>query len=87
MSCGKPVIIKSKNGTANYLNHGKGGFIVDSIHEFSQKLTLFYEDPNLMLSCGKENLSTVRNFMDPECTAKQILGVSGYRKADGKTHD
>jgi glycosyltransferase involved in cell wall biosynthesis len=87
MSFGKPVIIKSKNGTANYLNNGKGGFIVNSIEEFSEKLNSFYQDPNSLLSCGQENISAVKNFMDPVASAIQILKISGYLQSDSKNHD
>ncbi len=78
MSFGKPVIIKSRNGTANYLKHGKGGFIVSSSKEFHQSLNYFFEHPEFIAECNHFNLSFVKEFLDPETIAQKLLNIGGY---------
>ena len=73
MSFGKPVIIKSGNGTANYLNHGSGGFIVSTPIEFNEGLNYFFEHQDFMDLCKSENLSSVKKLMDPATVATKLL--------------
>ncbi len=75
MSFGKPVIIKSGNGTANYLNHGKGGFILSTPIEFSEGLNYFFEHQDFIDSCKSENLSAVKKFMDPAEVARHLMDL------------
>jgi glycosyltransferase involved in cell wall biosynthesis len=78
MSFGKPIIVKSGNGTANYIKHGKGGFIVSSADEFHKSLNFFYEHPEFAAMCGYFNLCFVKEFLDPETVARKILRIGGY---------
>ena len=84
MSFGKPVIIKSGNGTANYLNHGKGGFILSTPIEFNEGLNYFFEHQEFLNSCKLENLFSVKKFMDPAEVASQLMYL-GLQKEISRT--
>lgn len=78
MSFGKPVIIKSGNGTANYLNHERGGFIVSTPTEFNQRLNYFFDHPDFIATCKSENLSSVKLLMDPFSVASKLMRIGSH---------
>jgi glycosyltransferase involved in cell wall biosynthesis len=79
MSFGKPVIIQSGNGTANYLNNEYGGFIISSPEEFDQRVNYIFDHPEFMIRCHVENLLTVKELLDPELVAKKLLACARYK--------
>lgn len=79
MSFGKPVMIKSGNGTANYLNNESGGFIIDSPEEFDQRINYFFNHPEFLSLCRTENLLTVKKLLDPELVARKLLACASYK--------
>jgi glycosyltransferase involved in cell wall biosynthesis len=79
MSFGKPVLIKSGNGTANYLNNQSGGFIIDSPEEFDQRINYFFDHPEFLSLCRTENLLTVKKLLDPELVARKLLACASYK--------
>jgi len=78
MSYGKPVIIKSGNGTANYLKDERGGFIVSSREEFEQTLNFLFDHPDFIERSCNENLATVKELLDPESVASKLLNCANY---------
>lgn len=79
MSFGKPVMIKSGNGTANYLNNRYGGFIINSPEEFDQGIDYFFNHPEFISRCYTENLLTVEKLLDPELVARKLLACARYK--------
>jgi glycosyltransferase involved in cell wall biosynthesis len=78
MSFGKPLIIKMGNGTANYVEHGKGGFIITTPDEFHQSLNYFWEHPEFVSACHSSNRLFVKEFLDPKTTAQMLLAVGDF---------
>jgi len=78
MSHGKPIIIKSGNGTANYIKDERGGFIVDSPEEFEKTLNLLFDHPDFIERSFNENLATVKELLDPESVASKLLNCAKY---------
>ena len=78
MSFGKPVIIKSGNGTANYLKNGHGGFIVSSTEEFHRSVDYFFENPDFCEASCVSNVLVVREMLDPKSVARRLLNIAGY---------
>lgn len=78
MSMGKLVIVKSKNGTANYLRHLRGGFIVESINQLDDIFTSIFRDPNIILEMGQYNKSTIQEFCDPVKVTSKIISMFDY---------
>ena len=80
MSFGKPVLIRSGNGTANYLKSEYGGFIVRSMEELNQRVNYFFDHPDFLNTCHDENILTVRKLLDPEMVVRKLLDCVDYKE-------
>ena len=78
MSFGKPLILKSGNGTANYMSNGRGGFIVNTQEEFNFGVNFFFDNPEYISFCKSENLDATQRYLDPKKTALQILKIARF---------
>ena len=78
MSMGKLVIVRSKNGTANYLRHLRGGFIVESINQLDDIFTSIFRDPSIILEMGQYSKSTIQEFCDPVKVTSKIISMFDY---------
>lgn len=76
MAFGKPVIIKSGNGTANYLNKDLGGFIVLDFNEFSEKISYLIQEVKEREKFGENNLQSIKLISDPVETAHRMLQIA-----------
>ena len=75
MAFGKPIIIKSGNGTANYLNKKEGGFIVSNFDEFSEKISYLIQEVKERKRFGKNNIQSIKLISDPVKTATRLLMI------------
>ena len=75
MAFGKPIIIKSGNGTANYLNKKEGGFIVSNFDEFSEKISYLIQEVKERKRFGKNNIQSIKLISDPIKTATRLLMI------------
>jgi glycosyltransferase involved in cell wall biosynthesis len=76
MAFGKPVIIKSGNGTANYLNKKLGGFIVSNFDDFSEKISYLVQEAKERERFGVNNIQSIKLISDPVKTATRLLMIA-----------
>ena len=76
MAFGKPVIVKSGNGTANYLNKDLGGFIVLDFNEFSEKISYLIQEVKEREKFGENNIQSIKLISDPVDTAHRLLKIA-----------
>jgi glycosyltransferase involved in cell wall biosynthesis len=76
MAFGKPVIVKSGNGTANYLNKDLGGFIVHDFNEFSEKISYLIQEVKEREKFGEYNIQSIKLISDPVDTAHRLLKIA-----------
>ena len=76
MAFGKPVIVKSGNGTANYLNKDLGGFIVLDFNEFSEKISYLIQEVKEREKFGENNIQSIKSISDPVDTAHRLLKIA-----------
>jgi glycosyltransferase involved in cell wall biosynthesis len=76
MAFGKPVIVKSGNGTANYLNKDLGGFIVFDFDEFSEKISYLIQEVEDRERFGENNIQSIKLISDPVDTANRLLKIA-----------
>jgi len=76
MAFGKPVIIKSGNGTANYLNKKLGGFIVSNFDDFSEKISYLIREVKERERFGTNNIKSIKLISDPVDTATHLLMIA-----------
>ena len=76
MAFGKPVIIKSGNGTANYLNTKLGGFIVSNFDDFSEKISYLIQEVKEREKFGENNIQSIKLISDPVETATRLLMIA-----------
>jgi glycosyltransferase involved in cell wall biosynthesis len=76
MAFGKPVIIKSGNGTANYLNKKLGGFIVSNFDDFSEKISYLIREVKERERFGTNNIKSIKLISDPIETATRLLMIA-----------
>jgi glycosyltransferase involved in cell wall biosynthesis len=76
MAFGKPVIIKSGNGTANYLNKKLGGFIVSNFDDFSEKISYLIQEAKERERFGINNIQSIKLISDPVETATRLLMIA-----------
>jgi glycosyltransferase involved in cell wall biosynthesis len=87
MSFGKPVIVRNRNGTANYVQSGIGGFVVSDFADFDDKITKFIENPNLLVTYQQENLKRIRDISDPKRNAEYLMMILQRNCDRGKFMD
>jgi glycosyltransferase involved in cell wall biosynthesis len=78
MSFGLPIIIKAGNGTANYLKHGCGGFIVRDSIELDLAITRIIEVTDFRRNCDVVNRDTILSLCNPRLTAEAIISLQDY---------
>ena len=76
MAFGKPVIIKSGNGTANYLNRKLGGFIISNFDDFSEKISYLIQEAKEREKFGINNIQSIKSISDPVETATRLLMIA-----------
>jgi len=84
ISCGLPVISYNIKGPKDIIIDGKNGFLVNTMKEMKEKLSLFISDPKLRKSFSKKALQRAQEF-NKDLILNKLLSDVGFQtmKNDG----
>ncbi len=66
MACGLPVVCDRHGGYADYIEHGRNGFLFDTDDEAFDLLSTLRRDPDLRQRLGQAGRATVEHLFSPE---------------------
>jgi len=77
MACGLPAICSDSNGTRNYLEEGKNGYVFksDNLENLTEKIELVIKDRAKIVKFGKRSLELIRKYYLPEVVGEKFIKV------------